>query len=69
VSSLKSEMNDRDIESLRGDYNKQLTRANKLEKKLEITLEIAYQQKESLNRLSAENSKLLRKIKRTQNRK
>ena len=62
-------MNDRDIESLRGDYNKQLTRANKLEKKLEITLEIAYQQKESLNRLSAENSKLLRKIRRTQNRK
>ena len=69
MSSLKSEMNDRDIESLRGDYNKQLTRANKLEKKLEITLEIAYQQKESLNRLSAENSKLLRKIRRTQNRK
>lgn len=62
-------MTERDIAKLRGDYNREHRRADKLQEKLDLALEIANQQKQSLDNLTAENSKLKRKIKRQQNRK
>ena len=64
-----ADMNERDIASLRGDYNVQLRRADKLEEALLTAQATLKLQKASIDTLSADNSKLLRKLNRQKNRK
>lgn len=61
-------MSERDISQLRGDYNRARREAEELKHRLKVAVEIAKDYKKSVDSLSAENSKLKRKLARQLNR-